>query len=98
VPPQRSRKNILLEFSFKQDERDDVLRYCSLEGDIERRFRKIVAVGSDIIVVFDKPEANEMMNSISQAALAVSEDNDLKRKFDDLHDRFEAKYNDVFYR
>lgn len=98
MPPQRKRKDIFLEFSFKQDERIKVLRYCSLGGDIERRFQKIVVVGSDIPVVFDKSEAIHMMNSLSQAALAVSEDNELKKRFEDLHDRFEAKYRDVFSR
>jgi hypothetical protein len=98
MPPQRSRKSILLEFPFNQNERIIVLRYCSLEEDIEKRFRKIVVVGSDIIVVFDKPEAKQMMHSLSQAVLAVSESNELKDKLEDLHDRFEAKYNDVFNR
>ena len=98
MPPQRSRKIIFLEFPFKQDERIIVLRYCFLGGDIEKRFRKIVTVGSDILVVFDRPEAIQMMDSLSQAALAVSEDNELKNKFEDLHDRFEAKYNDVLNR
>ena len=71
--------------------------YCSLREDIKKRFRKIVTVGSDITVVFDKSEANEMMNSLSRAATDVSDDKDLKKKFDDLHDRFEAKYNHVFH-
>jgi hypothetical protein len=93
----KERKRIFLEFSFTQKERDNVLKYCSLKEDIKKRFRKIVAVGSDIIVVFDKTEANEMMNSLSRAATDVSDDKDLKKKFDDLHDRFKSKYNDVFH-
>jgi hypothetical protein len=33
-------------------------------------------------VVFDKSEANEMVNSLSRAATDVSDDKDLKKKFD----------------
>ena len=87
---------IFFEFSFTQKERDGVLKYCSLREDIKKRFRKLTAVGSKINVVFEKPEANEMTNSLSRAAMEVSEDKDLKKMFDDLHDRFELKYNEVF--
>ena len=66
-------------FSFTQKERDGVVKYCSLREDIKKHFRKLTAVGAEIIVAFEKPEANEMMNSLSGAALEVSEDNDLKK-------------------
>ena len=87
-----------MEFSFTQEERDNVLEYCTLREDIKKRFRKLAAVGSLITVVFDKSEANEMLNSLSQATMEVSEDTDLKKKFIDLYDRFESKYNEVFYK
>lgn len=98
MPPKRKRNEIFLEFSFTQEERDNVLKYCFLKEDLLRRFRKIVPAGSDIIVIFDKPEANEMMNSLSRATYDVSGNTDLKRKFEDLHDRFQERYNDVFTR
>ena len=84
-----------LEFPFTQKERDSVLRYCLLRGDIVKRFRKMVAVGSDIVVAFDGLEATEMMASLSSAATDVSEDADLVRLLGDLHDRFEAKCNEA---
>jgi hypothetical protein len=87
-----------MEFSFTQEERDNVLKYCTLREDIKKRFRKLAAVGSLITVVFDKSEANEMLNSLSRATVDVSQDNDLKKKFEDLHDRFELKYNEVFHK
>ena len=93
----RGRTKIFLEFSFTQEERDNVLKYCSIGEDIKKRFRKIVAAGSDITVIFDKSEANEMMASLSRAALDVSEDMELKNKFNDLHDRFKSKYQEVFH-
>ena len=64
--------------------------------DIKKHFRKLTAVGAEIIVAFEKPEANEMLNSLSGAALEVAEDKDLKEMFDDLHDRFELRYNEFF--
>jgi hypothetical protein len=87
-----------LEFSFTQKERDSVLKYCSVREDIKKRFRKLAAAGSLITVVFDKSEANEMLNSLSQAVLEVSEEKELKKKFEDLHNRFELKYNEVFHK
>ena len=96
MPPKRKRNKIFLEFSFTHVERDNILKYCLLEDDIARRFRKIVPVGSDIVVVFDKAEANEMMISLSHAINEVSGNTDLKKKFEDLHDRFREKYNSIF--
>jgi hypothetical protein len=96
LPPKRKRDKIFLEFSFTQEERDNVLKYCSLKADLVRRFRKIVPAGSDIIVVFDKPEANEMMNSLSRTTYHASGDTALKGIFEDLHYRFSERYNDVF--
>ena len=89
-------KKIYMEFSFTQEERDNVLKYCSLREDIKKRFRKLTTVGSLITVLFDRSEAIEMLHTLSQATLEVSEDTDLKKKFKDLHDRFELKYNEVF--
>ena len=89
-------KKIYMEFSFTQEERDNVLKYCTLREDIKKRFRKLAAVGSLITVVFDKSEANEMLNSLLQATMEMPEDTDLKEKFKDLHDRFQFKYNEVF--
>ena len=97
MPPKRKREKIYLEFSFTQEERDNVLKYCSLERNLARRFRQIVPAGSNIIVAFDKTEANEMMNSLSYAIEEVSGNTGLKRKFADLHERFKEKYNSIFY-
>ena len=85
-----------LEFSFTQKERDGVVKYCVLQEDIKKRFRKLTAVGVEIAVVFEKPEAEEMMASLSQAAIKISEDENLKKMFDDLHNRFKLKYNRIF--
>lgn len=85
-----------LEFSFTQKERYGMVKHCSLREDIKNRFRKIIPVGSDITVVFDKSEANKMMNALSRFAMDLTENNDLKAEFEDLHGRFELKYNDVF--
>jgi uncharacterized protein YfcZ (UPF0381/DUF406 family) len=90
-------KKIYMEFSFTQEERDNVLKYCTLREDIKKRFRKLAAVGSLITVVFDKSEANEMLASLSQATIEVSRDTDIKKKFEDLHDRFKLKYKEVFH-
>lgn len=89
-------KKLYMEFSFTQKERDNVLKYCMLREDIKKGFRKLAAVGSLITIIFDKSEANEMLNSLSQATMEVSGNTDLKEKFEDLHDRFELKYNEVF--
>ena len=89
-------KNVFLEFSFIQMERDNILKHCSLGNDIKKRFRKIVSVGSLITVVFYKKEAEEMLESLSKAALGTYDDNDLKLKFGLLHSRFESVYNEVF--
>ena len=94
---QRGTTKIFLEFSFTQEERDNVLKYCTLREDIKKRFRKLATVGSLITVVFDKSEANEMLKSLSRATVDVSQDKDLKKKFEDLHDRFESEYNEVFH-
>ena len=91
-------KKPYMEFSFTHGERDNVLKYCTLREDIKKRFRKLAAVGSLITIAFDKSEANEMLNSLSQATMEVSGDTDLKEKFEDLHDRFELKYNEVFHK
>ena len=85
-----------LDFSFTQKERDGILKYCSLREDIKKRFRKLTLAGAEITVVFQRSEADEMLNSLSQAAIEVSQDNDLKKMFDDLHNRFELKYKEVF--
>ncbi len=86
----------LLEFSFTQRERDSVLTYCSLREDIKKRFRKMVAVGSDIVVAFDRFEAREMTESLSEAAKDMSEDGGLNGELADLLSRFELKRNHVF--
>ena len=96
MPPKKQTKITYLEFPFTQKERDIILRHCVLKKDVEIRFRKIAPVGQDIIVVFDKSEANEMMNSLLQAASSVSNDEELKEKFNDLHERFREKYNTIF--
>ena len=83
-------------FLFTQKERDGILKYCSLSEDLKKQFRQLTEVGAKIIVIFYQPEADEMLNSLSQAAIEVSQDNDLKKMFDDIHDRFELKYNEVF--
>lgn len=93
----RGSTKIYMEFSFTQEERDNVIKYCTLREDIKKRFRKLAAVGSLITVLFDKSEANEMLNSLSRATVDLSQDKDLKKKFEDLHDRFELKYNEVFH-
>ena len=85
-----------LEFSFTQKERDGILKYCSLREDIKKRFRKLTVAGAEISVVFDRPEANEMLNSLLQASMEVLENIVLKKMFDNLHDRFGIKYKEVF--
>ena len=89
---------IFLEFAFTQEERDNVLKYCSLSEDIIKHFRKMVTAGADIVIMFDKHEANEMMKSLLEATVSVSEKADLKNMFEDLHERFEETYNNVFHR
>jgi len=87
----------LLEFAFTQRERDSVVSCCALREDIGKRFRKMVAVGSDIVVAFDRFEARDMLVSLSGAVDDQSEDEAQGSLLKDLRGRFESKCNDVFY-
>lgn len=89
---------IYMVFSFTQEERDNVLKYYTLTEDIKKRLGILATFSSPVTVVFNKSEANEMLKSLSQAAMDISKDKDLENKLEGLCDRFELKYNEVFHK